>query len=184
LFHSIIRSLWMGWEAVFRFSCRVHPLNRDEQHLFLIARRRYLGKSFTVDGVTIRLFDPVIELHMNNKLLVQLLRHQGLMGLAVRLVQETRRSMPILAETLNREKFHGVKALYGVTFIHRHVERFGFQTFPIQQKLTERLFTWYLRQVFRAINPNASQLLATHREAFVPRIVAMSKDRLVTQFRV
>lgn len=177
----IVFHVWKTWEFLFRFLGRVRPLRRNEPYLFYIAKRRYLGRSFDVDGITVHRFDVVVELHMNNAMLVRTLRDQtSLVGLAVYLVKETRRALPVLAERLSSSQFQGVKALYGITFIHRGVERFGFRILPIRRPLIRRLATWHLTNVFRIVNPNAEAILRDHASVFEPKMVAMSKKHLLS----
>ncbi|GGJ09928.1 hypothetical protein GCM10010885_18830 [Alicyclobacillus cellulosilyticus] len=179
----VFTHLWMAWERVFAWMARLHPLRPGERHMFFIARRRYLGHPFVVDGVEVRRFDPVLELHMNNEILMEGLREGGpLFGVIVKLLQEAKRSLPVLAERAMDEEFRDVRVLYGVTFIHRGVERMGFTSFPIRNRLLCRLTTWYLHQLLRIVNPHADELLATHADAFVPKVVAISKARLVQMY--
>lgn len=180
---KVVFWIWKAWEFLFRFFGHVRPLRKDEPYLFYVAKRRYLGKPFVVDGVTVKRFDLVVELHMNNSYLVNKLRHQtGLVGLAVQLVQEAKRSLPVLAESLSASKFDDVQVIYGITFIHRSVERFGFHTLPIQRQFWRNLATWHLTHVFRIVNPNADQILLHHPGVFEPKMVAISKEHLLSAY--
>ena len=72
-----IRSLvWRSCDSLVRVVARIKHLEQGESHLFCIAKHRYLGRPFSVDGVCVRRFDPVIEIHMNNKRLAQVMREQ------------------------------------------------------------------------------------------------------------
>lgn len=178
--NQIFRKLWMWWEVTFRRLSRLETLGNDREYLFYVGRRRYIGKPFKVDGVQVRMFDPIIELHMNNEFLSKLLKEQpSMMRIGIRLVSESKRSFPALARHVNNSRFQRERVIYGTTFIHRSVEKFGISTFPIQQKWAAKLFTIYLQLVFRAVNPRSAALLRRNPEAFVPRIVAISKARLI-----
>ncbi|MCF8563434.1 polysaccharide deacetylase [Alicyclobacillus tolerans] len=179
----IIYTVWVVWEFLFRLFGRVRPLKRNERHLFYIAKRRYLGKPFDVDGVHVDRFDLVVELHMNNYLLMDVLREQtSLVGLAVKLVQEAKKSLPVLAESLRNQKFNQAQVLYGITFIHRGVERFGFQILPLRRHFIRSVTTWHLKHIFRIVNPNAEAMLSKHPDVFEPMIVAMSKEHLFSNY--
>lgn len=180
---QVVFWIWKAWEFLFRFFGHVRPLRKDEPYLFYVAKRRYLGKPFVVDGVMVKRFDLVVELHMNNSYLVNKLRRQtSLVGLAVQLVQEAKRSLPVLAESLSASKFDGIQVVYGITFIHRSVERFGFHTLPIQRRLWRNLATWHLTHVFRIVNPNADEILLHHPGVFEPKMVAISKQHLLSTY--
>jgi hypothetical protein len=175
--------VWRTVDKWFRALARVRPLNGDERHLFRIAQHRYLGRTVTLDGVQVRPFDPVIEIHMNNEVLEELLREEpSIVSLAVRLIREANRSFPALADCVAGEAYRKAKVIYGITFIHRGVERFGFQTYAVKSRALHCFFGWYLRHIFRLANPEAAGLLQSRRDLFQPRIVAISKHRLVRQF--
>ena len=178
--HSLV---WRSWDSLFRVVARVKHLEQGESHLFCIAKHRYLGRPFSVDGVCVRRFDPVIEIHMNNKLMAQVMREQdSVVSLAARLLEETRRSLPALANCVASHKYQKVKILYGTTFIHRGVKRFGFSTHPIQNPTTHRFLAWYLRNILRMANPNAYVLSKSHPDIFSPKLVAISKHRLIQEY--
>jgi hypothetical protein len=174
--------LWVLWEAMFKLVARVRPLREEEQHLFFIGTRRFMGRTMTVDSVVLRRFDPIIELHMNNEMLMQILQEsQGVIAIGVRLLKEARRALPVLAEKVVLRKYDRAQVVLGITFIHRGVTKLGFNTFPVTNKPLRILTTWYLKKVFRMVNPHANELLHAHANVFVPKIIAMSKRRLISE---
>jgi hypothetical protein len=178
-----MHAIWQAWEHLFHFLMRVQPIRPGEAHLFLLSVRPYMGRPIEVDGITVKRFDPIIELHMNNDLLAQVLREaDGLVGLAVRLLQIAKRDLPLLAERVAGEEFARAKVLMGTTFIHRSVERFGFHVMNVDNVVWRTIVKWHLRNVFRMVNPNAAEFFHTHADEFVPKLVAISKDKLICQF--
>lgn len=181
---SIVQALWSKWEIVFHRLWHVQPIAAGGPYMFFVSKQRYLGHPFTVDGVTVNKGDTVIELHMNNDMLIEILRDQkSAVGIAVRLLQEAKRSFPKLAEFVAEPGFDGIEVMYGVTFINRSVERFGFHTFPIRRKLLAGLTTWYLKRLFVAVNPRARQMIQEHPDTLVPRVVAISRARFLSSFK-
>jgi hypothetical protein len=181
---TLKRQLLLTWEILFHWAAHLKELKPGETHLFYIARRRYIGRGFTVDGVAVRLFDKVVELHMNNEMIKDIVsREPQLMAVAVRILQETRRSLPVLAEMLNSSEYDDIKALYGVTLINRGLDRFGLSVFPLRGNLTVRLTNWHLKNIFELINPAAKRLIAEHPESFEPKLVAASRDHFIATFR-
>ncbi|MCL6452077.1 MAG: polysaccharide deacetylase [Alicyclobacillus sp.] len=179
------RRMWMAWEAVFRKLAHLETIGDDREYLFYVAKHRYIGKPFQVDGVDVRRFDPVIEIHMNNDLLAKVLNEeQSSMRLGVRLLNEAKQSLPALARHVSGPEFAREQVLYGATFIHRSVERFGWTSFPIRQQWISTYFTRYLQIVFKVVNPHAASILQTHAEDFVPRVVAISKAKLLARYAV
>jgi len=176
---------WRFWDHALRRFARIKPINLDNANLFCIKQRRYLGSSFSIDDIIIRRLDPILELHLNNRLIVQMLQEENnVIRLALHLLMEANRCFPALAEYVGRPEFERAKILYGVTFIHRGIERFGFQILPIPNKFLRSFLGWYLRNIFAAFNPNAKSLLKTRPQIFVPMRIAMSKDQLIYHFGV
>ncbi|QQE77153.1 polysaccharide deacetylase [Alicyclobacillus sp. SO9] len=171
---------WRVWEALFKVFAGVKPIRKTQEDLFLVADRRYLGRSFTIDGIKVKPFDRVLELHINNELVMDILKdHHSLMASTVKLLSEARDSLPALAEYVENETGKNVRALYGVTFIHRGISRLGFSSFPISNRFMRELSRWHLRKLFEMVNPGGTQALTKHRDDFVPRVVAISKDHLL-----
>jgi hypothetical protein len=180
---QIHRMVWRSCDSLFRVAARVKHLDEGESHLFCITQHRYLGRPFSVDGVEVRRFDPVIEIHMNNQRLNQVIHEEdAVVSLAARLIKETRRSLPALANCMASHKYQKVKILYGTTLIHRGVERFGFSTHPIQSPTIHRFLAWYLRNILRMSNPSAHALSKSHPDICNPKIVAISKQRLIQEY--
>jgi hypothetical protein len=174
---------WDVWEAGFRTLFGVKPIRPGFEDLFYVSKTRYLGHPFTIDGIQVRRLEPVVELHVNNALVARVLKEErNILASAVKLLQLARQSLPALAELMAQPEFQDVRVLYGVTFIHRGIERLGFQAFPIRNRLVAPLTRWYLRQVLRAFNPDADRLLLAHPDAFVPKLVAISRERLTTAY--
>ncbi len=175
--------VWDYWDRTVRLITRIKPLKHDESHLFCIGQHRYLGRGFTVDGVNVHRFDRVIGLHLNNAMLTQVLHENPtLVSIAIRLLQEVNKSLPILADCVSSQKYRKAKILFGITLIHRGIEKFGFHVFPVKKKITNTFFTWYLRNIFCTFNPNGNSLIQARPEAFVPKFVAISKRKLIESY--
>lgn len=180
---SIVQSLWSTWESMFHVLWRVKPIGTDKPYLFYVSEQRYFGHPFTVDDVQVKKGDRVIEMHMNNQLIVEILREQkSAVGIAVRLLQEAKRSFPVLATYVSVPEFDHIHVLYGVTFINRSVERFGFHTFPIRRKVLASFTSWYLKKLFAIVNPIGKTLIEEHPDTLVPRVVAISRARFLANF--
>lgn len=173
--NSLKRRLLVTWEKIFHQTAHLQEIDPDQKHLFYIAKRRYFGRRFIVDGIEIRKFDKVVELHMNNDIIAEIVNQElEVVAIAIRILQEGRKSMPALARALTDPKYEGVKALYGVTLINRGLSRFGFTVYPLRGKFTVRVTKWHLKNVFELINPAAKRLFLQHPESFEPKLVAAS----------
>ena len=179
-----LRRLWMLWEALFRKVAGVRPLRKDGgEYMFLLATRPYVGKPFLVDGVPVNKHDLVAELHMNNEMILQVFSEgHGMLALSKRLLDAGRQSLPVLAERMQDSEFEGVEVLYGISFVHRVAEAFGFHTFPMSNPFIRAITTWYLRVLFRVINPNGGIFIKRHPDMFIPRVIAISKQHLIERY--
>jgi hypothetical protein len=175
--------LWRAFEYVFARVSRVKEIHPGQQEMFLIANRTYYGRAFIVQGVPVHRRDKVVELHVNNELVMKILRQESsLVAVSVRLLVETKKALPALAAYLADDRFADRQVLYGISFMHRGISRLGFETFPIHDGLLKRLITWHLKRLFRIVNPHSEDALR-HREAdFVPKMVAMSKQELMRRY--
>jgi hypothetical protein len=181
--NNLCKMIGMAWERFFHIAFHLEPIHPHENHLFFIAKRTYIGRRFTVGDEVIKPFDKVIELHMNNELLVQYLHEDpNLVSLAVRLVREARKSLPLLAQVVHQQRFAKARVIYGVTFIHRGISRLGFHTLPMRNGLLRRLTRWHLKNVLRLMNPDAARIMALHPGDFVPMLVAFPKDELIAKY--
>lgn len=179
----VYNSAWISSDLIFRKLLRIQSINDAEGMLFHVKKRRYFGAPISVNNINLRRFDPVLELHMNNKLLRQWISEQSeLVGLANKLVHEVKRAMPVLAACITSKRHHRVKAFYSVTLLHRGIERFGFSTIPLENKWSCKILTWYLHNIFRAYNPRAYSLLQYRPDDFIPKKVVISKDQLIQRY--
>jgi hypothetical protein len=174
--------VWRVWEFTFKVFAGVKPMS-THRDLFLVADRRYLGRPFTIEGVQVRRFDRVLEIHINNDFVMEVLRnHHTIMASSVKLLKEARRSLPVLADYVQNETNDTVSVLYGVTFINRGIERLGFSTFPIRNRFFGELSRRHLRKLFQMVNPAADELLEQHAESYVPKVVAITKNTLLSLY--
>ncbi len=182
LVHAKAR-FWDLWEAGFRWLFKVRPIRPGVEDLFYMSKAHYIGKPFVIDGVVVKRGQPVVELHVNNAVVARVLKkEQNILASTVKLLQMARQSLPALAQRMADPEFADVQVLYGITFIHRGIERMGFEAFPLRNRLFAPVTRWYLRQVLKAFNPEANRLLAAHPDAFVPKLVATTKARLIAMY--
>ncbi len=180
---KVSRTTWRVWERIFHIAFRLEGIESEERNLFFIAKRTYLGRRFTVDGETVKPFDKVIELHMDNEFLIEILQsEQQLISIAVRLLREVRRSLPALTDILRQQRFAAIRVVYGVTFLHRGVTKLGFTVLPVRNEISRRITRWHLRHVLKVVNPDGGRILATHTSVLQPMLVAVSKAQLITKY--
>lgn len=176
-------ALWRAFEYMFAKLGRVREIDPAQEMIFKIAKRTYLGRKFEVQGVPVRRGDKVIELHVNNELVMNILQEEhSLVAASVKLLIHARNSLPALASYLTSEEFAGRDVLYGISFIHRGISRLGFETLPMHDTLFRRLTTWHLKRLYRVVNPEGTAAISARQTDFVPKIVAMSKQELFRRY--
>jgi hypothetical protein len=181
--NRVIRSVFDTWELLFHKAFRLEEIEPGTQHLFYIASRRYMGRPFTVDGVEVKRGDRVIELHINNDMVENTLRaDDNIVRAMVQLIRSARQSMPALVKAIQRDKYEKSQALYGITFIHRGIERFGMNTREIPDGLSKRLIRWHLKNVLRMLNPEGEHIISDHSHILEPKLVVASKYRMIELF--
>ncbi|WAH43993.1 polysaccharide deacetylase [Alicyclobacillus fastidiosus] len=181
----VLRRIFDVWELIFHKICHLEDIEPGVEHLFYITRRRYLGRMFSVDGVSVKRFDPVVELHINNALVERRLReNENVVRAMVQLIRQARQSLPALANAVQGDKYRDAEVLYGITFIHRGIERLGFQTLPLDESsLMTRITKWHLRNVLKMLNPHADDILRTHSSMLEPRLVVATKAGMIARYQ-
>ncbi|SDW49944.1 hypothetical protein SAMN04489725_1075 [Alicyclobacillus hesperidum] len=178
-----LRAVFDVWESLFHRAFRLEDLEPGTEHLFFVAKRRYFGRGFEVDGIRVNPGDRVVELHVNNDMVERALREDGnVVRAMVQLLRQARISMPALARAVQRERFADAQVLYGVTMIHRGIERFGFHTYPLPNGIAKSLTTWHLTNVLKMLNPDANHIIETHHDVLQPKLVVASKAKIIEMF--
>lgn len=175
-----IVAAWMQYEKLFHFVFRLRPVGDGSSFNYRI--RRYSGPDVTLhDSQTLRSGDHIMELHFENKMLFETgMNARSPVQVGLRLIREVERALPDLGRALgtapNGDK---VKALYGVSMIHRGSEQLGFQTF----ELPRGLFAWttniYLRILIRVIHPSGNERVRDGGQSLNPRMLVMPRDALL-----
>ncbi|CCO08698.1 polysaccharide deacetylase family protein [Desulforamulus hydrothermalis] len=181
---KILRSLWQVWEYCFERLAGLRPVGGQENSLFRLAVRHYRGRRMELpDGTTLLPGDKIGELHFNNKFLQKITttaRSLELIGLA--LLRETRRSLPVLAKTVSQDPaYQGIKALMGITMIHRGTSQLGFSVYDLTPGLRS-LVAWYQRWLMFLLHPGGLSHLRRQWHKLTPKKVVISKHELLKRY--
>ena len=175
--------LWCQWDSLCRRWLRIQPLHPHEEHLFCISQRRHLGPPFAVGNTVVSRFEPVIEIHLNNPLLIKILADKhSLFGTSTLMARETRSALQALAEMIIQKPHRPGRVICGVTLLYRGTRPFGFEVLPIENRWLERFYTWYLQKLLRAMNPDASRRM-NQRAGTVAKRIAMPAETLIQRYR-
>lgn len=170
--------LWLGWESLFHFVFRTIPVGSPSPS-FHYRVMKYTGKTLPLNNEGDQLVkgDPIVELHFDNKLLLEMAhRSRSPIAAAIRLVREVEKRLPLLAADIQRNpEASKAKAVYGVTMIHRGADRLGFTVHALPDGLFAKMSKIYLTLLNRVLTPSSKQDNSKERvaseEVIAPHIV-------------
>ncbi|MEW6697114.1 MAG: polysaccharide deacetylase family protein [Bacillota bacterium] len=184
LMKRFLRNLWQVWEYFFDRLAGLKPVGGQEGNLFRLAVRDYRGRMTKLpDGTVLYPGDKVGELHLNNDFLQRITattRSLELVG--IMLLRETKRSLPLLAKTVSQDpSYQGIKALIGVTIIHRGTPQLGFSVYDLPPGIRS-LVTWYQRWLLFLLHPGGISHLRRQWDKLVPKRVIISRQELINRY--
>jgi len=175
-----IVGLWMLWESCFHVLFRLKPVGNGQAFNYRI--RKYTGQPVLLkDGQQLRSGDCVMEMHFENKILFEMgMSSRSTVHTAIRLLREVERAIPDLARVLEEDpRGDKVKALYGISMIHRGADGLGFQTFDLPKGLFAKLTNLYLRILLSVIHPDGRKHVRKQSERLSPKIIVMAREDLL-----
>jgi len=179
-FKRLVIGLWMLWEKLFHVVFRLRPVG--SAGFFNYRIRKYTGQKLTLHGGSeLKPGDRIMEIHFENRMLVEAgLKSKSSLQIAIRIIREIEKVLPDMARELAVvPRGDEVKALYGVSMIHRGGESLGFEMFD----LPKGLFAWstnlYLRFMIRVVHPAGNQRVREHEESLNPRMLIMERETLL-----
>lgn len=185
IFKRWIQYVWMGWERGFERWSRARSLYSGNYGICKMFVTKYRGPVIDCqDGTQIVSGDWVGELHLDNRIILDMLRSQDTNQVALRVARLLRCSMrEISSEIKTHPKLGQVKALQGITLLHRGITHgLGFETHPLKQGTFRALTTSYLRLLLSVFHPRNRERIAPHAEKLVPLRLVMSRDALLRRF--
>ena len=179
-FKRVIIGLWMLWEKLFHVLFRLRPIG--DSGFFNYRIRKYSGPGLKLQGGReLKPGNRIMEIHFENRMLIEAgMKSKTSLQLAIRIIREIEKVLPDMARELAAiPKGGDVKALYGVSMIHRGGESLGFEMFD----LPRGLFAWstnlYLRFMIRVVHPAGNQRVREHGESLNPRMLIMERETLL-----
>lgn len=172
--------LWQVWEWCFEKVAGLQPAG----DLFRLTVRSYRGAVMELpDGTLLNPGDKVGELHLNNDLLQTISSTtRSIERIGVSVLRETRRSLPLLARAVAQDPaYRSIKALVGITMIHRGTKRLGFSVYDLPPGIRP-LIAWYQRWLLFLFHPGGLTHLRKHWNKLVPKKVIISKQELVKRY--
>lgn len=187
LFKRMIVSVWLLWEQAFHIVFRLKKVGEGDTPAFHYRVTTYNGvKRDFEDGGSLVKGDSIAELHFDNRMLSGIAAEsKSPVATGIRMLREVERALPVLADQLMSDpEAKDVKALYGVTMIHRGADRLGFEIFQLPEGLFAKSTRIYLRLLLKVLT-NTKQYSKERKrtdrsEAISPRMVCMPIQKLFT----
>ncbi|WP_199617324.1 polysaccharide deacetylase family protein [Paenibacillus alkalitolerans] len=184
----LIVGAWLAWERCFHALFRLQPANPEANRSFLHFRLTdYQGETIRLnEGETLMKGDRVVELHMDNALLYDLgKKSRSPVQLAIQLIRAMEQTMPQLASIiLSRADAASIKAVMGITMVHRGVEQFGFTVSELPKSWFASATRLYLRILLSVIHPKGAERLGERSEMLVPKRIAISMKEVSRRYGV
>lgn len=184
---QVVQHCWMGWERVFEVFSRLRSKYAGEFGICKMFVIKYQGKCIQCeDGTWIHSGDWIGELHLDNRKILHMLQSNEANRVALMIARLTRGAMrQICAEMQRNPRLSQVKALQGITLLHRGITHgLGFETHHVEQGFFRTFTTSYLRLLLTVFHPNNRRRIVPHTEKLVPMRLVMTRSSLIRRFGV
>jgi peptidoglycan/xylan/chitin deacetylase (PgdA/CDA1 family) len=171
-------SLWLMWERAFHVIFRLKTVGDVKDAAFHYRVTTYHGENIELAaGGRVEKGDRIAELHFDNKKLSSIAAtSKSPVATGIRMLREVEQALPLLANQLAADHdADDIKAVYGVTMIHRGADRLGFEIFQLPEGFFAKSTRIYLRILIRVLTNNTKQTAKgkKRRETISPRMLLM-----------
>ncbi|MCZ8512231.1 polysaccharide deacetylase family protein [Paenibacillus filicis] len=175
-----IVSLWFRWDRIIYAALRIQPIDPGNP-LFYYRVCTYHGEAMELtDGEQLRKGDRILELHFNNqRLFAMAAGSRSMVHLAVQMIHSVKEMLPQINEKVCDESpQQEIKAVYGITMIHRGADQLGFTLKSLPKGWFAIATKIYLRTLLRIIHPEGKSRARSKPEALTPKMLAISVREL------
>jgi peptidoglycan-N-acetylglucosamine deacetylase len=176
-----IQAIWNLWEWLFTKLYRVHSI--DPMVRLSINTWKHASKWDEQGRLLVQKGDCAAEIHFQNEFLQSQSTDTSPERLAVKLIRQFRTSLHHVALTLQYDpRYRDVKAIYGVTLMHRGAAGAGFHVEDIPNSFGKKYLQLFLRWLMVLYHPQGTKRLKTRTEALVPKLVWMSREEVLEKY--
>ncbi len=195
----LIHPIWSAWEALFNHLYHVHPMTRIfrmsttpwhfgprfvENSLPSESTANH-GASYVAAASELLVDDGVqmVEVHLQNLALQELVKIDSPEKMAVRSLRELRASLRDLAKTMvYDDRYRFSQGFFGITVMHRGVEKLGFHVEEIDDTLGNRWVSLILFTIMVINHPQGLKRLRTGLGDMRPKLVWMDRQTLLERY--
>lgn len=185
LVNAGLLELWRIWDFIYQHITRLEYVDKENENIFRVVFCKYRGpKLVTRDGVEINHGDKIVKLHIHNWRLTKSLKGiKNEARLGIKTLKIVRGSLPELAIYIdNHPDGKDVKAIVGTTFLHRGVDKLGFDVKKVPDSLKFKIKNRYLKFMLLLIHPNGMKRLKVRTEELTLKRVYISKQYLLNRY--
>ncbi|OKP95666.1 polysaccharide deacetylase [Paenibacillus sp. P46E] len=175
----------MAWEKVFALGSHFRGAGTSHFGICSVMLKKHRGQAIICeDSTVIHDGEWVGELHLDNGSILKLIKSQGSDRAALRTARLLRQSMRQIHEAFeSQSEFKQVKALLGITLLHRGLTHgLGFEQQALQPGIFRRMTTVYLRLLLSALHPEGMNRISQRTEKLVPMLLIHSRSSLKNRF--
>ena len=144
-----------------------------------------MDKATAQQALTLRIESgmPMVEIHMQNSTLQEFVHIESPERMAVYSIKVFRDSMHDVAHALIfDERFQGAKGVFGMTLLHRGVDRLGFHLEEVEPTPMNRWVTKLLVFIMVMYHPQGRKRLDKGRQEMRPKLVWMTREELIGRY--
>lgn len=153
--------------------------------VFRVALRKFKEKQLPLpDGTILKKGDLVVELHLNNTFFKQFGERNELSMLGLLAKHKVQEDLPAIAGWIAANPRHDeIKAITGLTIIHRGSRLVGFHTFDLPP-LKSFLIRLYESMVLVMLHPSGYRRITRYWKKLTPKLLVMSKIELFRRYLI
>lgn len=183
---KLLNCLWQTWDNFFRLTFNIIDVTTTDGNptIFRTSVRRYLGPSVNMGSKEVLSYgEKVCELHINNEFIMNYLDGESRTEkIAIKIVRELRRSLPVLAAHIRKDpRFMDTRFLVGITILHRGSSMMGFTPMEIPSPLVEKIISFYQGMILKLCHPSGKDR-TFGKGNISAKIVVMSKSTLCSKY--
>jgi len=173
--------LWNLLDSLYYRCTRLTYIEKGK-NIFRIAIKKYHGEELvTRDGHSLKKGDRYAQLHLHNARLAKLLRQSANneFAWALTLKRQILSSLPGLVHFFQQHpKAKEIRVILGTTFLHKRVERLGFDVAPIKNPWLRMIKTLRIHSIFLFCHPYGFSEFIKRKNMLVPKRIYISVDQL------
>lgn len=177
---------WLVWEQCFHVLFSLKKTS-DPDRVFHYRVTKYHGEPITMqDGNVLHHGDKVIELHFDNQKLFEMgMNSRSTMHIAIQLIRGVEHALPYFAkEIADHPQLSDVKALYGISMIHRGADKMGFTVQDLPKGFFSKISQVYLKFLLSVMHPKGKSRVKDRSTTLVPKSIVLSTDLLMKRYNV